>query len=68
MIINSILDLAKKLDIVTVLEGVETEEEAAILSQFGGQVSMQGYYFGKPMTIQEFETSFLQKKPAKKKA
>lgn len=47
-IVLSILDLAQKLGLAVVAEGVETEEDCAFLRQHGCQKG-QGYYFGKPV-------------------
>ena len=43
------------LDIIA--EGVETREQADFLYDNGCDVS-QGYYFSKPITIEEFETKW----------
>ena len=47
-ICNTVLDLAKHLDLSVVAEGVETEEQLAWLDQRGCQY-IQGYLTGKPM-------------------
>ena len=46
-VLSSILDIAKALNIGVVAEGIETEEQAAIMSELGCEV-LQGYLFGKP--------------------
>jgi len=48
-ICNTILDLAKHLQLSVVAEGVETEEQLAFLEERGCQY-IQGYLTGKPMT------------------
>ena len=53
-IIHSIIDLAKTLDIETVAEGVETEEQAELLTGFGCNLA-QGFYFAKPLDISSFD-------------
>lgn len=53
-VVASIIDLAKKLNIKTVSEGVEYSPQVEFLRQ--AQCDMvQGYIYSKPITIQEFE-------------
>ena len=51
-IIKSIIDLANSLDMKTLSEGVETEEAADFLES-AGCGRLQGYYYGKPMPVEE---------------
>ncbi len=51
-IIKSILDLAKELGMMTLTEGVETQEAVDFL-QGAGCGRLQGYFYGKPMTYEE---------------
>lgn len=53
-IIRAILSMARNLHIETVAEGVETEEQRIFLSREGCQM-MQGYYFGRPLPVDDFE-------------
>jgi diguanylate cyclase (GGDEF)-like protein len=53
-VIKSIVDIASALEIVVVAEGVETEEQAAILCALGCSV-LQGYYFGRPVPASAIE-------------
>lgn len=53
-ILTSIVDLAKKIGMNTLTEGVETEEAYKFLKSIGCQ-RLQGYLFGKPMPKAEFE-------------
>ncbi len=53
VIIASIVDLAKKLGIHTLAEGVETEDQYEYLKRIGCEL-IQGYYFAKPMPIEDF--------------
>ena len=55
VIIASIVDLAKKLGIHTLAEGVETLEQYEYLKQIGCEL-IQGYYFSKPLPIEDFHT------------
>jgi len=53
IIVKTIINLAKELEIQTVAEGVENEAQAAILRALGCDY-IQGYYFYKPMPKEEF--------------
>ena len=50
--------MAKRLDIKTVAEGIETEEQVEYLKSIGCDI-IQGYYFSKPIPIDEFEKKYL---------
>ena len=52
VIIASVVELAKKLGIHTLCEGVETREEFEFLRSIGCEVA-QGYYFAKPMPLDD---------------
>ena len=54
IIVNETIALAKKLDMRTVAEGIEVKEQVDYLAELGCDL-IQGYYFAKPMPIQEFE-------------
>lgn len=58
-IVLNIITLAHDLSIKVVAEGVETQEQYTILKDYGCD-EIQGYYFGKPMPVEEFE-SFIKK-------
>ncbi|WP_308634635.1 EAL domain-containing protein [Paenibacillus silvisoli] len=47
-IVNTIITMAENLKLQVVAEGVETEEEFRLLSDYGC-MTMQGYLFGRPM-------------------
>lgn len=47
-ILASTVDLAKNLNLTTVAEGVETEEDYRIIAELGVDL-IQGYYFSKPL-------------------
>ena len=63
IIISSVINMAKALDLAVIAEGVETKEQADMLLGFGCN-EMQGYYFGRPMPACEYEK--LLKKTAEK--
>lgn len=58
IILESIIDMAHKLRIKTVMEGVESKEEVTYLQEIGCDM-LQGYYFSKPIPASVFETTFL---------
>ena len=49
-IVSSIVDMAKKIGIRTLAEGVETEEQLEFLREIGCE-KLQGYYIGKPAPL-----------------
>lgn len=52
--VRSIIDMAKNFKQEVIAEGVETEAQLAFLEQNGCMV-YQGYFFGKPMPVAQFE-------------
>ncbi|MBR4200468.1 MAG: EAL domain-containing protein [Oscillospiraceae bacterium] len=59
-IVKNIIKLSEDLGITALTEGVETENQYQILSQMGCKL-FQGYYFAKPMPVEEFEQMLAQK-------
>ena len=53
-IVKNIINLSKELGIAALTEGVETQKQFETLSEMGCKL-FQGYYFAKPMPVQEFE-------------
>ena len=53
-IIDYILNIAKELNLKTIAEGVETEQQRDYLYEKGCDI-IQGYYYAKPMPEKEFE-------------
>lgn len=53
-IIHAILLMAENLHLDVIAEGVESQEHIESLTQLGCNV-MQGYYYGKPMSIEEID-------------
>ncbi|MEG2200539.1 MAG: EAL domain-containing protein [Anaerovorax sp.] len=56
-IIKNLLIMAKELSLVTVAEGVETKEQADFLIEAGCDIA-QGYYYAKPMPIEDFKQAY----------
>jgi EAL domain-containing protein (putative c-di-GMP-specific phosphodiesterase class I) len=54
VIIQTIISMANNLGLNVIAEGVETEEQLAYLKHYGCP-AYQGYLFGKPVPLEEFE-------------
>ncbi len=61
IIISSMIKMLNLLKVKTIAEGVETKEQADFLLKEGCS-QMQGYYFYKPMPVEEFEKIFIKDK------
>ena len=57
-ILNNIIDLSKTLGLSVITEGVETKEQVTVLTKMGCRI-YQGYYFSKPIPIEDFENTYL---------
>ena len=53
-IMSLIIDLAKSLDVPVIAEGVETVEQVDLLTKMGCDY-FQGYYFARPVSLDEYE-------------
>jgi len=58
IVLNTIITLAKKLKMEVITEGVETEEQMIYLANAGCDI-FQGFYFDKPLPVEEFEYKYL---------
>jgi diguanylate cyclase (GGDEF)-like protein/PAS domain S-box-containing protein len=56
--VASVVAIARTLNLVTVAEGVETEEQAAWFAQYDNVV-FQGYLFDRPLPIEDFSKKYL---------
>ncbi len=61
IIISCVVDMAKRLSITSLCEGVETIEQSDYLKEVGCQIQ-QGYYFSKPISQRDFEEFMDRKK------
>ena len=61
IIISEIVDMAKRLGIATLCEGIENQQQADFLQEIGCQFQ-QGYLFGKSLTPEQLE-NFLTENP-----
>lgn len=57
-IVRSIVQIAKKLDLKVIIEGIESEVQEQFIIDEGCDVG-QGYLYGKPMPSKEFEHSLI---------
>jgi len=57
-IVDGIIQLAQKIDLDVVAEGVETREQIKLLQSMGCN-QIQGYYFSRPLPPDEIEEEFL---------
>ena len=53
-ILESVLNMAKTLALPTIVEGVETKDQSEMLMEQGCELA-QGYYYYRPMPVDEFE-------------
>ncbi len=58
IIMEQITEMAKKLHIKTVVEGVETGENDRMIRELGCDCG-QGYYYGKPVSAEEFTEKYI---------
>lgn len=60
-IIKAIIRMAKKIGIHTLMEGVETREQAEFARSIGCEL-IQGYYYGRPMSFEELKQMYREKR------
>ena len=53
-IIRQMITLARELGVISLTEGVETRDQLDSLMEMGCRM-YQGFYFAKPMPVEEFE-------------
>ncbi len=54
LVVESVVEMAKKLGITTVAEGVETVEQAEFLRSIDCEIA-QGYYYARPIPAEDFK-------------
>lgn len=57
-ILNSIMSMSKALGMRVITEGVETKAQLDLLTEMGCD-AFQGYYFSKPIPVEEFEEKYI---------
>ena len=61
-ILQDVISMSDDLGIIPLTEGVETEEQFRMLAEMGCRI-FQGFYFSKPVPLDEFETFAFSRKP-----
>lgn len=64
IVVKAVIDLVKKLGMTVVAEGIETPEEVEILKEIKCDI-IQGYFYGEPMPIEDFENLVFEKQKYK---
>lgn len=59
-ILRTVIALAQELDMVAIVEGVETKEQLMFLKSINCDM-FQGYFFAKPMEVSQFEKIYMKK-------
>ena len=57
-ILETIISLGGKLGMEVITEGVETDKQLIMLTEMGCHI-FQGYYFSKPIPVEEFEQKYM---------
>lgn len=65
-ILSSVITMSQWLGLPVITEGVETEEQYQFLQSIGCEY-IQGYYFAKPMPVEEYEVLIRNTKPIEAK-
>jgi EAL domain-containing protein (putative c-di-GMP-specific phosphodiesterase class I) len=63
-LVESIINLGRAMEMTVVAEGVETRQQASVLTNLNCD-TIQGYYFHSPMPRREFEKLLQKSKPRK---
>ena len=57
-VVPQILDMARRLELQVVVEGIETEEQARYFRQAGEGILGQGWLFGRPVPAADFKRAY----------
>jgi EAL domain-containing protein (putative c-di-GMP-specific phosphodiesterase class I) len=60
-IANAVISLAKSMNMTALAEGIENQEQFEYLKVNGCDIA-QGYYFSRPLSVDDFETMLAEKK------
>ena len=63
-IVKAIIDMCKTLNLETVAEGVQTQEQLEILKKFGCNV-VQGHYYSEALSVKDFRNQWVKKQITK---
>lgn len=61
IILQTIIEMSKLLEMPVIMEGVETQEQVDFLTGIGCDM-FQGFFFAKPMEVEKFEELYVYKK------
>ncbi|MBD3789467.1 MAG: EAL domain-containing protein [Campylobacterales bacterium] len=61
LLLSKIIEIGREFQYQIVVEGVENENQIALLFGLDEQLYYQGYHFSMPMSIEAFENTYLQK-------
>lgn len=61
IILQTIIEMSKQLEMPVIMEGVETQEQVDFLTSIGCDM-FQGFFFARPMEIEKFEETYLKTK------
>lgn len=64
LILEQIVELARKLGLSTVAEGVETQEDADLMRRLGCQYG-QGYHYSRPICDRQFDSQYMEPSAAR---
>lgn len=59
IVIRDVVDMGKHLELQIIVEGVETREQSDFLEMLGCDIA-QGYFYGRPVSIPEFERKLIE--------
>lgn len=62
IVMRDVVDMGKHLNLQIIVEGVETIEQSDFLEAIGCDIA-QGYFYGKPMPVEEFEKLLMEHYP-----
>ena len=62
ILLKSIFDIARMMEFSVVAEGIETKEQLLLLKSYGC-TAFQGYYFGRPVPLSEFQSQWTEEPP-----
>ena len=57
-ILELVISLSNRMNMSVITEGVETSEQVSMLTDMGCKI-FQGYYFSKPIPVDEFEKKYM---------
>lgn len=63
LLLKSIFDIANMLELSVVAEGIETQEQLLLLKSFGC-TAFQGFHFGRPLPLAEFQAQWTTDTPS----